>query len=174
MARWKLTEKHYIYTDPPTEWEHKETDLASGEEVRERYEVPRFLDPDQPMKVHGKPWEGTVCLKGKGEPGDIAIKGPPTTAMQPLDEEAQEITDRMKRGAHPIESLTPIGDAPPNILAQMQAQLNALMMANDDLHRRLTAAEKASEGDVLKDIADIASQQVPPAKGDPKPIQRRL
>lgn len=170
MARWRLTEKHYVHTDPPTEWEQKETDLNSGEEVRKRYEVPRFLDPESGMRIGGKPWEGTVCLKGKGLPGDITIKGPPTTAMAPLDEEAQEISDRLVRGEHPIESLPASGAMQPDLLRQMQAQINALMMANDEMQRRLAAAE----GDALEDVKALAAQQVPLSKDQSKPTQRRV
>lgn len=173
MARWRLTEKHYLHTIPPTEWEQKEVDLETGEEARKRYEVPRLLDPERRNK-RGDLIEAIVCYEGKGLPGDVTIKGAPTASMEPLDDEAKEISAKTQRGAHPIESLPAQGDAPPGLLQQMQAQLNALMMANDDLHRRLSAAEKAAEGDVLKDIEDLASQQVPLAKDQTKPMQRRL
>ena len=169
MARWRLTDKHYIYTDPPTEWEQKETDLTSGEEVRKRYEVPKYLNPEEPRNQN-YPGECIVCWKGKGEPKDIAFRGMPTPSMIPLDEEAEKISAQAQRGEHPIDSLPMTVDAPPDTLRQMQAQINALMMANDEMQRRLAAAE----GDALADAQAIASQAVPIAKTETKPAQRRL
>lgn len=171
MARWRLTEKHYLYTDPPTEWEQKETDLATGEEVRKRFEVPKYLNPDEPRDQTPRgSGECIVCWKGKGKPTDVVFKGPPTTAMAPIDEEAQQITDSMSVGEHPIEDLPTQIEAPqPDILRQMQAQINALMLANDELQRRVAT----SSGDATADAAAIASQSVPVAKSNkPDSVQR--
>lgn len=168
MARWKLTEKHYLYTDPPTEWEHVETDLASGEQVRNKYVVPKFLNPEEPKHLN-KDGELIVCLRGKGERGDVIIASgqSPTPAMAPLDEEAQAISDSVRRGEHPIEGLSIETNLPPNQASQMQAQINALMMANDELMRRLNAMTQASEAGLDADLAAHTAQQPKAAKPQP-------
>lgn len=167
MARWKLSEKHYLRTDPPTEWEQKETDLNTGEEVRKRYEVPRFFDPD--VMKNG----GYVCYKGKGLPGDVVVVGMPTPGMLPMDKEAEEISSKCVIGPHPIESLptqvtSATEAAPPDLLRSLQAQINALMMANDELHRRVSA----QEGDVQEDLAAHKTQRVPIAADQTTPGRR--
>ena len=47
MARWRLTQKHYLNI-PGSEWEYSETDRTSGRQARHRYVVPALLDPDSP------------------------------------------------------------------------------------------------------------------------------
>lgn len=170
MARWKLTDKHYLHTDPPTEWEQKEVDLETGEELRKRYEVPRMLDPDRRNRS-GVLIEQFVCLKGKGQPGDVTIKGPPTASMEPLDEEAERLSAAVAQGRHPINSLpTTMDAAPPDLLRQMQAQINALMIANDELHKRVAA----SEGEALQDLEALNAQRVPIVDPKATPAQRRV
>lgn len=166
MARWKLSQKHYLYTDPPTMWEQVETDLATGEQTRVQYVVPRHLNPEDP-KQKNKDGEVVVCLKGKGERGDITIKEqPPTADMLPLDEEAQLISDSVPSGDNPIEALSISGDGQMDGIRLMQAQINALMIANEELQRRLSA----SAGDVKADLAAFNAQQ--PKVLDPKPGRR--
>lgn len=163
MARWKLTEKHYLYTEPPTEWEQVEIDLTTGEQVRRRFTVPKFIDPDDPKFKNG---EGivVVCQGEKGNPKDIIFLGLPTASMLPIDEEATAISESMVKGEHPIESLDDVVTESPSVLKTMQAQINALMMANDELMRRIASNESASAEDAKADIAAIAAQQPKVAK----------
>ncbi len=87
MARWKLTEAHYLFGYPPdleeegTQWEYKETDRITGREKRKRFKVPFYFD------------EGTiVCHQGKGQAEDFVFEGDPTPSMTPLDAEAKAIS----------------------------------------------------------------------------------
>ena len=48
MARWRLQGPHYLMTDPPAEWESKETDRNTGRQARKVYKVGRYLDPKDP------------------------------------------------------------------------------------------------------------------------------
>ncbi len=99
MARWKLTEAHYLNGHPPdldeTEWEYKEIDRISGREKRKRFKVPFYFE------------EGTiVCLEGQGQEGDFTFEGEPTPGMTPLDAEAKRISaDHAHKWVHPIEAL---------------------------------------------------------------------
>lgn len=100
MARWRLTEPHYINGHYPgmdvTEWEYKEIDRENGREIRKRFKVPAYFDRDQ-----------IVCHEGKGQRTDCVFEGDPTPSMEPLDDEAREITEacRPTWGEHAIESL---------------------------------------------------------------------
>jgi|SRR5215475_2787785 len=97
MARWKLSVEHYLHTDPPSEWEHKETDQSSGRQMRKVYPVPTWLDKE------------TIVSDGNNpKPGDIVFVGEPTPDMQPIDDEAEAISRKIEatgKWKHPIESL---------------------------------------------------------------------
>lgn len=96
MARWKLTEPHYLNV-PGTKWEQTLTDRATGRPKRISYPVPLYLHPDvesdwnyqENRNIEG---EIIVCHEGKGLPKDIVFAGEPTPGMLPLDEEATAIS----------------------------------------------------------------------------------
>lgn len=116
MARWKLTEPHYIYACPPdleaVEWEYKETDRVTGRERRKRFIVPMYCEVD------------VVVSRGDtAQPGDYVYEGPPTPSMEPLDAEARGITDEHKAGwKHPIEDLPGQGFSA-SLLGALEAQV---------------------------------------------------
>lgn len=94
MARWRLTEPHYLNV-PGTKWEHTTTDRSSGRPIKKTFDVPLFLHPEDPYDwTHDKKDDGyiVVCHEGKGGPGDITFIGNPTPGMLPLDDEAREIS----------------------------------------------------------------------------------
>jgi hypothetical protein len=106
MARWLLREPHYLNV-PGTVWEQQETDRESGKQKRRAYPVPMHLNPNDPADWNYKPTgtmhiiqggsaftEGAiiVCHKGKGEARDIVFVGDPTPGMEPIDDEAKEIS----------------------------------------------------------------------------------
>ena len=97
MARWKLTEPHYLNV-PSSRWEQISTDPRTGKPVRKMYKVPMHLDPrvedDWNYEINGMDGEIHVCYAGKGLPHDIVFEGNPTPGMVPLDDEAAEITSR--------------------------------------------------------------------------------
>ena len=109
MARWLLRDAHYLSV-PGTEWEYKESDRETGQQARKIYEVPIYLNPK---------WEGDwndrelggIVVSDKYDPAhrrDIVFTGPPTPDMEPLDDEAQAISQKyIDAGAwkHPIESM---------------------------------------------------------------------
>lgn len=111
MARWRLTGKHYIHIEG-TEWEYKETDQATGQQGRKVFAVPRHLDPDNPRDCN-YPGECIVATKASAQyPRDHIFSGPPTPDMEPLDEEAEAITEATRDSwVHPIESLPPNANA---------------------------------------------------------------
>lgn len=109
MARWSLKDSHYLSV-PGTEWEYKESDRETGRNARKVYEVPLYLNP----KTQGDwnyPSEQLIIVSSKYDPKyprDLVFTGPPTPDMEPLDGEAQEISQGyIDRGEwkHPIEAI---------------------------------------------------------------------
>jgi hypothetical protein len=109
MARWSLKDSHYLSV-PGTEWEYIESDRESGRRARKVYEVPVYLNPKTPSDWN-YPSEQLVVVADKYDPKhprDIVFTGPPTPDMEPMDEEAEKISQGyIDRGAwkHPLESL---------------------------------------------------------------------
>lgn len=170
MARWRLTAPHYLNV-PGTEVEFKETDRDTGKQARKVYQIPRLLSPDDP----GDCFQGEcIVAYAKGaERRDIVFVGPPTPDMEPLDAEAEEISNRLRPSwKHPIESLPGTGgdygqaliqafekqiaalmrskavDVPntsvsPEEFKALQAQVAALMARNAELETKAPAARRA-------------------------------
>ena len=94
MARWKLTEPHYLNV-PSSRWEQTAIDSRTGKPTRKMYKVPMHLDPriadDWNFKYPNNEMDGEihVCWEGKGLPHDITFEGNPTPGMVPLDKEAE-------------------------------------------------------------------------------------
>lgn len=101
MARWQLTEAHYLNT-PDSKWEFETKDRTTGRSVRKQFPVPLHLDPNiegdwnYQDRIGNNIVDGKiiVCWEGKGEPKDIIFTGPPTPGMLPLDDEAKEISSK--------------------------------------------------------------------------------
>lgn len=105
MARWRLTEAHYLKV-LDCFWEQTETDRDTGRQKRKQYPVPMHLNPNAPSDWNYRPGNGhitqggnsfdegaiIVCWEGKGERKDIVFIGDPTPSMEPLDDEAKEIS----------------------------------------------------------------------------------
>lgn len=125
MARWRLTQKHYVNTVPPTKYRYEETDRDTGERNVQEYDVPRLLDPESPRDCRS----AGVCVvsDGKGaERGDWIITGDPTPDMEPIDEAAEEISagfaDRWK-GPMSEEAFPSQGGFGGALLANLEKQL---------------------------------------------------
>lgn len=94
MARWRLLKAHYLNVSG-TQYEVKETDRF-GKVARKLFSVPRYLDPDSPsdwtQRYGQDAGDVIVCHPGRGQRGDIEFAGDPTPDMEPLDDEAVEIS----------------------------------------------------------------------------------
>jgi hypothetical protein len=107
MARWRLTDSHYLAVTG-TEWEYKETNRETNRQARKVYEVPLYLNPKDASDWN-YPQDEAIIVSNKfnpAHPRDIVFRGTPTPDMEPLDDEAQAISDaERKNWIHPIESL---------------------------------------------------------------------
>jgi hypothetical protein len=87
------------------EWVKEETNRTTGRMSRHTYKVPVLLDTNNSQDFND-PDGIIVCLEGKGGPNDIAFFGNCTPDMEPLDDEAEEISASMRdKWNHPIDSL---------------------------------------------------------------------
>jgi hypothetical protein len=117
---------HYLNV-PGTEWEYKEVDQQTGRQVRKIYEVPVLLDPKDPANFN-YPGEIIVCDGNSPQRLDIIFAGPPTPDMEPIDDEAKEISSKLVSAwQHPIDSLPGQGDYSSQVLERLEAQMTLLM-----------------------------------------------
>lgn len=105
--RWRLMGPHYLNV-PGTEWEHNESDRTTGKAVRKLYSVPCLLDPRNPQDCNR---DGEVVVAHavdglRNERQDVIFIGDPTPDMEPVNDEAEAISDSLKpKWAHPIDTL---------------------------------------------------------------------
>jgi hypothetical protein len=177
MARWKLNGKHYLNV-PGTEWEYKEQDLQTQEEVRHRMAVPRWLDPDDPKTRKNVNGDVIVCYEdSKQAPTDYVFIGACTPDMIPLDEEAEELSAaEARRGQHPIETLAGNGSYQENILNQFMdmlaaAQAKQTSAPNTSLSGVSPEAFAALQRDVqalIEQNAALQAQLLEKSEGEPR------
>lgn len=135
MARWRLTAKHYINvldkdTGEKVEWIREETSPDTGRKLRKAYSVPMLLDPDDPTCMN-REGEVVVARAASAKRGDFVYEGPPTVDMEPLDEEAEEISALEKpKWINPIESIPGQGVYAENLLTFLNQQLADAMKQN--------------------------------------------
>lgn len=165
MARWKLMASHYLYIlDPDTgesiKWEYSESDRTTGKARRKTYEVPHLLDIKD-TSSYNYPDGFIVCMEGKGEPRDIVFFGPPTPDMEPIDEEAEAISDSLKsKWAHPIETLPANGGMNAaeqtfmeNMMKSFAAQIGATLQP-----QAVSSTDEARFAAMEKTIAELQAQ----------------
>lgn len=165
MARWKLTAPHYLMTDPPTEWEQKETNRETGRQHRVVHKVPRLLHPDDPSDCN---YQDEIIVSDGHNPQsrDIIFLGEPTPDMEPIDDEAKAITKKfidsgkwrrkedgevfgealikefMTQIARAQSQPVSMGGIDTKAFSELQQQVNALVEQNAKLMEQLTAKEE--------------------------------
>lgn len=153
MARWRLRDAHYINV-PGTEWEYSETDQATGRRLRKVYDVPLYLNPKDPADCN---YPGEIIVSNKLDPAyrrDILFSGPPTPDMEPIDDEAQEISQGfIDSGAwkHPIESMNMTYSQ--SVLSEFEQEMAKLLTKNV----QITMPNIATGGISQKQFDDLQS-----------------
>jgi hypothetical protein len=155
MARWRLRAKHYLNVlidGEPVEWEYKET-LQNGKQKRMTLPVPMYLDPEDASE-HTPLGSGEIIVAYADKAHhrfDIIFSGPPTPDMEPVDDEAEEISasfaDQWK---HPIETLE--GNYGESVANNLAEQLTRAIQAAGGI-----PSARANEIDELKQM--LADQQ---------------
>ena len=95
--RWRLTQKHYLNV-PGTYWEYSEVSTRTRRSIKKRFDVGRYLDPDDPNDHNHTDQIIVAREDGAHEPNDIIFLGPPTLDMVPLDDEAKAESAKMAEG----------------------------------------------------------------------------
>ena len=110
MARFRLTAPHYIRLADTVYWESKEQDNLTNRMARKQYEVPAYLNSEDPSSCN---YPGEIIVSTKANPAfprDLVFIGPPTRDMEPLDDEAKKMLAKLDYD-HPIEGLPANFDA---------------------------------------------------------------
>ena len=157
--RWRLMTSHYLNV-PGTEWEHNESDRTTGKAVRKLYPVGLLLDPRNPQDCNREgdcvvthDIEGTRLVRT-----DFIFLGEPTPDMEPMNDEAEVISDSLReKWAHPIDTLPANGgmnDAEKVFMEKMMAAFAGAAQAPnqtvpkedyDALLKRVLALEAAGK-----------------------------
>lgn len=160
MARWKLTEPHYLAVEG-TKWEYSEVDRITGRPKRTQFPVPLHLDPnvDSDWTHRNDAWSGDIIVSNGNnpDPKDLIYTGPVTPGMLPLDDEAREITAKTAK-----DKWKPTADLSPE--AQNQSYTNQLLSGFIDemTNLRTTAvAAPAAEGmaEFMKAMTEMMAKQ---------------
>ena len=145
MARWKLTEPHYLNV-PGTKWELTMQNRTTGKPQRKVFDVPLYLNPEDEGDWNVREgFDGyiAVCHVAEGLHTDIEFIGDPTPGMLPLDEEARVLT--AKFAWKPTQ-----GTDEESKMASFQNQvLNGLIDQMSDVQTRASAAQSVQGMDQL-------------------------
>lgn len=110
MARWLVLEPCYL-SAPEVFHEYTETDRDTGRKKTVRFPVPLYIDPKDPGMCN-RDGDCIVAHEGSQQRFDILFTGEPIPAMEPLDDEAREISEKLRhKWTHPIETLPANGGA---------------------------------------------------------------
>lgn len=158
MARWRLTQPHYLLV-PGTEWEYRETDQNTGRQARKVFEVPLFLDPNNPTDCNRAGEVIVVHGEAHGR-GEYAFLGDPTPDMEPLDDEAEEISTRLApTWQHPIETLAGNGgDYGAALIAMFEKQIAAMQVPK--ANTPLTGISPEAFAELQATVKQLAEQNV--------------
>lgn len=162
MARWRLLNPHYLKV-PGTEWEYTEVSRETGKQARVRYPVGLLLNPNDSAD-HNFPGEIIVAHAradgSKYHRNDIVFEGPPTPDMEPVDEEAEKISEEWRaKWAHPIDSLPGYGDYSQSLLTQFDKELTEAIRRVGGVPKGENVSVKAEDfEDLKKQVATLTKQ----------------
>jgi hypothetical protein len=110
-----------------------------------------------------------VCHEGKGQPRDHLFTGGPTMDMEPLDAEAEHLTNEMlKHCRHPIDSLP--GDFTQSILNDFQRQIDSIAKNQPVPNPQNVAVTFQEFNDLKGQVAKLLEEN---AKLRSKPVEIR-
>jgi len=173
---------HYLNV-PGIEWEYVEISRSSNKQARVRFPVPQYLNPDDPSD-HNYPGEVVVAHAREGEkvskfhPKDIIFVGQPTPDMEPMDEEAEKISESLKGqwvGPMSEQALPGYGDYSQSLLAKFDEELTAAIQRVGIPKGMANTSVKQSDFDALqKQVAELTKQNSELlAKINAKPVQTK-
>lgn len=172
MARWRLTAASYLNV-PGTFYTYDEIDGETQRRRVKQYPVPLMVDPKDPTMCD-RNGECFVCYAGSEVSRfDIIFEGQPNVVMEPVDDEAREITAKLEDSwKHPIESLPANGGA--GSQEEFLKELTAIMKGFAPTSAIPAAAGvSADEFEALKKkVAELTSKEE--AEAEPAPKRRSV
>lgn len=163
--RWRLMTSHYLNV-PGTEWEHNESDRTTGKAVRKLYTVPALLDPRNPNDCN-RDGECVVAhaIDGlRNERSDVIFLGDPTPNMEPINDEAEEISNGLKaKWTNPIETLPANGGMNDQEKAFMEKMMMAFAGTMQARNQPIPNAEVNELKDRLAKLEALLVAQAKPA-----------
>jgi len=157
---------HYLNV-PGVEWEYIEISRASNKQARVRFPVPQYLNPNDPAD-HNYPGEIVVAHAREGEktskfhPKDIIFVGQPTPDMEPMDEEAEKISESLKGqwvGPMSEQALPGYGDYSQSLLSKFDEELTAAIQRVGMAQSVPNTSVKQTDFDKLqKQVEDLTKQ----------------
>lgn len=163
---------HYLNV-PGTEWEYKEVDRSTGKQGRKVYSVPMYLNPNEPSD-YNHPGEIIVAQGKNPNPKDIIFVGEPTPDMEPLDDEAQKITDQCKpKWLHPIDTLPGNGDYSASLLSKLERQLDAASKNQPTQQTVVKGIDPEDFKKVQEQLAQLMARNLELEEKAAKPERRR-
>lgn len=160
MARWKLTEPHYLQVEG-IKWEYSEVDRVTGRPKRTQFPVPLHLDPNIESDATHRhdAWSWDICVSNghNADPKDLIYTGPVTPGMLPLDDEAKAITAKAAK-----DKWCPTAGLDPE--SQNESYTNKLLSGFiDQMTLAQTSAQQAPQiaglEEMLKSMTAIMAQQ---------------
>ena len=159
MARWRLRTKHYLKV-PDNEWEYRETNRDTGREERRRFNVPRFLDPEEPGDWTDRARQEIIVTNGNNPGrGDIPFEGDPTPDMEALDDEAEAISAALApKWRHPInDEFVQGGGYSASLLNDLTREIDKLA-ANRSEPVSLKGVDPAEFAKMQSQLAELMAQ----------------
>lgn len=153
MARWRLKSAHYLSVSG-TEWQYSEIDRQTSRPKTVKFAIPKHLDPniEQDWNVTYRNNLGQVvagdiivCLPEKGESGDYEFTSDLTPDMEPLDEEATVLSEKMEMKWQRPKEAIPGEPFAQSLLAHLESQTTNKQEELEGLQRAVTTlAEQMS------------------------------
>lgn len=169
--RWRLMSAHYLNVPElpdgtQVEWEHKETNMANGRSVRKLFHVPILLNPGDGAD-HNYPGEIIVAQateSARVPAKDYIFLGDPTPDMEPVNEEAEAITARLRqKWDHPIDGLATSGNLNPQEEVFFKNMMAAFTGAVQQIQQPNTSVPREAYDELLARVAKLEA----------KPTERR-
>lgn len=161
MARWKLTEPHYLKLEEETRWEYVEVERVTGRPKRTQFIVPRYLHPLDPSdwtttRLKNEDGDIIVCDGNNPGPGDLIYKGTPTPGMLPLDQDAREISG--KYNWKPTEGLDEASQNNSFSQQLLSGLIDKISEAQTGANEAKQAAKDENLGEVLSAMTEMMKQ----------------
>lgn len=184
MARWMLKEAHYLKV-PGTVWEEMSVDRDTGRQKRIAHPVPRLLNPKDPSDWSHRPQsggahvsvggssfdEGAIVVAWAGKTDDrrdFIFEGEPTPDMEPIDDEAKEISaKKFSNWRDPMDSAYTALAPTEQLLIKLQEEMSQAMSTMNQARTPDTGIAETQKqiADTLAQLANAVTLLAKPNEG---------